>query len=521
MSVKFERKLPLILFVVFLLLTAIGFIFYRSTVSIKSAIDWEKHTQEVLLKLDETQTLTLDISTATNSFVILGNDTYLEPYNRAKPKIQQNLAQLRRSTADNPTQQEELDRLSGVLADFVKEAERKVLLRKSEGYETAIVELPVKKGSDMLNGIRQSIEKLKAEELRTLQEKEQSLDKGLNRTIWILIIGSLAGLVSLGIVNLVVLSEIRRRRSAETALTDVNVGLEKSIAERTAELQHANENLRIAGAEREQLLTNEKKARLEAEIATRLRDEFMATVSHELRTPLNSILGWARLLKGGSLDNEQSAKAMGTIIKNAETQNHLIEDLLDVARIISGNLELNIHPLDPAALLNDAIESIRPAATAKHIAIESDLPASLHDIRIEGDRERLQQVFTNLLTNAVKFSPERAIVTVQAQQRENMLEINFRDTGIGIGREFLPLVFERFRQERSISTKNGGLGLGLAIVRNLVEIHAGKVRAHSAGENMGSTFTVELPFVRLDADAGTASEQLADRIEQVVSDDIR
>ncbi len=494
MSVRFERKLPLILFFVFLLLTAIGFVLYRNSVAIQSAIIREKHTQEILLLLDDTFTQTLDISTATNNFVIVGNDTYLEPYNRAKPKIAQNISTLRRESANNQTQLAELDALESLLADFVQEAERKVLLRKSGGYESAIVELPVKKGSDLSIAIRESIERLKAEEMRDMKERGESLDSSLRWSIWVLIVGSVAGLISLAIVNFVVRKEIGRRRSAEGELSEVNAGLEKRIEERTRELQQANENLRLAGAEREQLLINEKKARKEAEIATRLRDEFMATVSHELRTPLNSILGWARLLKGGSLDGEQSSKAVGTIIKNAETQNHLIEDLLDVARIISGNLELNYEDIDPLDLLNQSVDIIRPSASAKHITLETELPAELHSIRIKGDRERLQQVFTNLLTNAVKFSPERAAVMIKAETLSDELEINVIDNGIGISAEFLPDVFERFRQERSISTKNGGLGLGLAIVRNLIETHGGSVEAFSEGENKGSRFTVRLPF---------------------------
>ncbi|MBC7898966.1 MAG: CHASE3 domain-containing protein, partial [Saprospiraceae bacterium] len=455
MFLKFERKLPIILFFVFLMLTTIGFLFYQNTISIQEAIKWEKSAQEVLSKLDETLTLALVIESSTSNFIVTGNETYLDPYNRAKPKINQNIATLRQLIPENPRQTAEIDRVEQLLGEIVTEAERRIALRKSEGFDIAVLELPKQRGKVPVDGVRDAIDRLKNEELRTLQEREQGLDISLNRTIWILIISSFAGIVFLGLANLVVLFENRKRRVAERALIDANYGLEQKVELRTQELQNVNETLNEVGTERETLLLNEQKARQDAEIANRLRDEFMATVSHELRTPLNSILGWARLMKGGTLDEAQSAKAVTTIIKNSETQNRLIEDLLDVARIISGKSELVIVEVDPVEIISHAIESAKPSADAKNIFIDLKIDGSVEGGSINGDRDRLRQVFSNLLNNAIKFSPQNTEIEVGLDGRDDFAEITVRDSGMGISSEFLPLVFERFRQDKTVSTKNG------------------------------------------------------------------
>ena len=494
MFFKFERKLPIILFFVFLMMTTVGFLFYQNTVSIQESIKWEKESQEVLSALEGTLMLSLEIESSTSNFVILGNETYLDPYNRAKPRINQNIANLRRLKANSPDQLAEIDKVESRVKEVVAEADRKIALRKSEGFPVAVLELPKQEGKRPLAGIRESIDRMKAYEVLTQQQREQGLDRSLKRTIWILIASSFAGIIFLGLANLVVFFENRKRRAAEGALTEVNLGLEQKIEEGTKELRTANETLNEVGIERETLLLNEQKARQEAEIANRLRDEFMATVSHELRTPLNSILGWARLMKGGTLDGDQYAKAVTTIIKNSETQNRLIEDLLDVARIISGKSELEIVDLDPVEIVTHSVETAKPSADAKSIKISLQIGESFNGQAIRGDRDRIRQVFSNLLNNAIKFSPENTRIDVGLNARSEFAEITVRDSGMGISRAFLPMVFERFRQDSSGSTKNGGLGLGLAIVRNLVEMHGGTVKAASEGENKGATFTVTLPF---------------------------
>ena len=241
------------------------------------------------------------------------------------------------------------------------------------------------------------------------------------------------------------------------------------------------------------LLSREQEARQDAEAANRLKDEFLATLSHELRTPLNAIMGWAHLLRTGSLDEATAARAMETIDRNAKAQNQLINDILDVSRIITGKLHLAVQPLDPAAVVEAALDTVRPAAEAKEIKLEASLEPATGTV--SGDPDRLQQVVWNLLSNAIKFTPKGGRVQVKLRRVDSQAVIVVTDSGPGISPEFLPHVFERFRQGDASTTRSHvGLGLGLAIVRHLVELHGGTVEASSAGEGQGATFSVHLPL---------------------------
>jgi PAS domain S-box-containing protein len=235
-----------------------------------------------------------------------------------------------------------------------------------------------------------------------------------------------------------------------------------------------------------------QKARETAEIANRLKDEFLATVSHELRTPLNAVLGWTSLLRSTQMDDSRRTKALETIDRNARLQQKIVEDLLDVSRIVAGQLRLEKEPMPFRPVVESAIESIRPLAAAKSIGLTVELgddPAILI-----GDHARLQQVIWNLLSNAIKFTPEGGAVRVALDVIESRVELAVADTGVGIAPAFLPHVFERFRQEdQRVTRAHGGLGLGLAIVRHLTEMHGGSVAAVSAGEGKGATFIVRLP----------------------------
>lgn len=249
-----------------------------------------------------------------------------------------------------------------------------------------------------------------------------------------------------------------------------------------------------AEAEREQLLAREKTAREEAETANRIKDEFLAVLSHELRSPLNPILGWAKLLQTQKLDEEKTKQALATIERNAKLQTQLIEDLLDVSRILRGKLVLNIAPVSLINTIEAALETVRLAIEAKGIQVERVFTLELDQVM--GDAARLQQVVWNLLTNAVKFTPPNGVVEIRLEQFQNCAQIQVRDTGKGISPEFLPYVFDYFRQEDGTTTRKfGGLGLGLAIVRHITELHGGTVRAESPGENLGATFTVRLPLM--------------------------
>jgi PAS domain S-box-containing protein len=246
--------------------------------------------------------------------------------------------------------------------------------------------------------------------------------------------------------------------------------------------------------ERSRLLSSENVARREAERANRLKDEFLATISHELRNPLNAILGWAHMMRMGKLNEANMERAVETIYRNAKSQTQLVADLLDVSRIISGKLRLDVRTVDLISIVNAAIDSIRPAADAKGIRLQTLLDPAAGPI--SGDADRLQQIVWNLLTNAVKFTPKSGRIQVKVQRVNSHVEIVVTDSGVGISREFLPYVFDRFRQADASTTRiHGGLGLGLSIVRQLVDLHGGSVSVHSEGEGKGATFTITLPFV--------------------------
>ena len=243
----------------------------------------------------------------------------------------------------------------------------------------------------------------------------------------------------------------------------------------------------------QELETRVKERTAELEQLSRLKDEFLATMSHELRTPLNAIFGWVTLLRTRRLDEPTQERALETIERNARAQKRLIEDLLDVSRIVTGKVALEILPVDPRRVVEAALETMQPAAQAKGIKLVPSLDAA-GAASVRGDFARLQQIVCNLLSNAIKFTPSGGQVDVCLAHRNGEAEISVSDSGQGIKPEFLPLVFDRFRQEDgSISRRHGGLGLGLAIVRHLVELHAGSVEAFSDGEGKGSRFVVRLP----------------------------
>ena len=277
---------------------------------------------------------------------------------------------------------------------------------------------------------------------------------------------------------------------------------ERIVSGIAAQAAIALDNIRLveaasrAAEERKVLLENEREARAEAERTSQMKDEFLATLSHELRTPLSAILGWSQVLRRGSRDGADLQRGLTTIERNARAQAQLIEDLLDMSRITSGKVLLDMQTVDPASFIDAAIETVRPAADAKGIHIERHYGATGGPL-VAGDPGRLQQVVWNLLTNAIKFSPREGRVDIEVAQRGEQVAITVRDNGAGIGPEFITHVFERFRQaDASMTRRHGGLGLGLSIVKHLVEQHGGTVRAESAGEGRGASFTVELPLAK-------------------------
>ena len=305
----------------------------------------------------------------------------------------------------------------------------------------------------------------------------------------------------------------------------------RSLEDEIAKRKEAEEQLRAS-------LIHEQIARAEAESANRLKDEFLATVSHELRTPLNAIIGWSHMLRNDGLDEATTSRALETIERNAKSQAQLIEDILDVSRVITGKLRLNVGPVDAASVINAAVDCVQLAADSKGIELVVTLsPAARH---VSGDPGRLQQVVWNLLSNAIKFTPSGGRVTVRLERVDSTVQISVSDTGEGISPDFLPFIFDRFRQADGTSTRrHGGLGLGLAIVRHLIELHGGTVQADSPGAGRGSTFTIRLPLavvekgakihirdtesLRLEKDADVALKPLPslDEVRVLLVDDDR
>ncbi|MHC5769679.1 MAG: PAS domain-containing protein [Nostoc sp.] len=256
--------------------------------------------------------------------------------------------------------------------------------------------------------------------------------------------------------------------------------------------------------ERNRILAQEQAARAEAERANRIKDEFLAVLSHELRSPLNPILGWTKLLQTRKFNETKTAEALATIERNAKLQTQLIDDLLDVAKILRGKLSIEATPVNLASVIESAIDTVSTAAIAKSIALHPVLP---NIGQVSGDSNRLQQIVWNLLSNAIKFTPNGGRVEIRLQPLDNQAEIIVSDTGKGINPEFLPYIFESFRQEDvSVTRKYGGLGLGLAIVRQLVEAHGGTIMADSAGEGLGATFTVQLPLLNVEPEIKQTDE---------------
>jgi len=266
---------------------------------------------------------------------------------------------------------------------------------------------------------------------------------------------------------------------------------------------------RRADVERNALLARESAARTAAEDAARIKDQFLATLSHELRTPMSAVLGWLHLLKSGRLSSAQKAQALETIERNARLQNQLINDLLDVSRIITGRLRLERDHVYPSVVVDAAIEGVRPQADARAIRIRANLPST--PVTVFGDPMRLQQVVSNLLVNAIKFSHDGAAIEVSMRLRDGTIEIEIADEGEGIAADMLPLIFERFRQaDGSITRRHGGMGLGLAIARHILDLHGGTIAARSDGRGRGATFTMTLPaeFERVQSsdDAGNEGD---------------
>jgi signal transduction histidine kinase/CheY-like chemotaxis protein len=391
----------------------------------------------------------------------------LEPYDKATAPLEKCFADLREELKDKPVATRVFEQIVDQSKQWREYAET-VKGKVGQGDEARSL-VTTGRGKDLMDGLRDSVSELVEAETNLRQQQTHTA----RMTATIVLATSMGLCVLVGILS----AYLVRQQLLAVAGT-------------------YSQALKIAQdseLEKTQLLANERALRSAAEHANRMKDEFLSTLSHELRTPLNAILGWAQLLRRGMTEPEEVSQGLETIERNARVQTQLIEDLLDMSRIISGKIRIDIQRVSPSSFIEEAINTIQPAADAKGIRIEKILDPLAGPV--SGDPARLQQVIWNLLSNAVKFTPKGGRVQIVLERVNSHLEIVVADTGQGIEPDFLPYVFDRFRQADASSTrKYGGLGLGLAIVKQLVELHGGTVRVKSSGPGKGSSFVVALPL---------------------------
>jgi signal transduction histidine kinase/ActR/RegA family two-component response regulator len=443
------------------------------------------HAEQVVARVQGVLARCVDAETGLRGFLLTNDQRFLKPFDEAEKALPKELNTIAELTADNSRQQTEVEQLRTQVASHIEllhrllsERTRSRPLKPRAAIEQQLV----------MDRVRATLKRMETEELRLIQERVGDDARAMRRAraLGTLVFASMGGLL-VWVYVLLDRDERRRAASAE-ALREANDTLERRVQERTAAWA-------IANAELTAVVKREQQARVELESAGRLKDEFLMTVSHELRTPLNTIHGWVRMLQAGTVPVEQRARALEVIERNTRAQARLVEDLLDVSRIVSGKLQLKVRRVELRAIVHAVVESMRPAAAAKSIEVETSMGGG--PFVVTGDPDRLQQVVWNFLSNALKFTPARGQVAVMLDVRAGTVRLTVMDSGIGIAREFLPFVFERFRQGDSGTTRaHGGLGLGLAIVRHLVELHGGSVEVDSPGVNQGTTFRMLLPLAR-------------------------
>ena len=410
------------------------------------------HTFAVKDSLDELLATMIDAETGERGFIITGAASYLEPYDRARAATSSRIARLRALTADNREQQADLDRMAaaaelrlGELADAIRQ-------RRESSFATAQAVVATNAGKRTMDGMRTIVARMEAREdalmaVRTVQAAQSFQTARVTRFVT-------TGLALFTVIALFV--------------GTLRYGAERLRAERLAETQA----LRLREAMQQ-------------------KDDFVAVVSHELRNPTNTIAGWARMLEEKTMRPDRSDKAVTAIRRNADALRQLVDDLMDTSQLVSGRMRMTIEDVDVGEVVREAIETVRFSADNKGVGLTDDIEPGLP--LMKGDGGRLKQVVWNLVANAIKFTPKGGAVVIVAQSSNPGIRLDVRDNGIGIDAAFLPHVFERYRQASVSTASQRGLGLGLAIVRHLVELHGGTVTAHSAGLGQGSTFVIELP----------------------------
>jgi len=461
MAQSVENKIKIGVGIVLTALIANAALSYRATRILIANEQWVSHTHQVLTALEVVLSTMKDAETGERGFIITGSNQYLEPYQMATRQIDEELQSLKQLTADSPLQQERIPALQQKIANRLNILKTGVDLRVSGNTEGARTLTKSGGGKQSMDDLRMLINEMADEEKKLLAVRTAESRKSQNDTFLTFVIANLIAGSLLLATAVVVIKAVRARRQAEF--------------------------------ERSELLAAERNSREQAEAANRSKDEFLAILSHELKTPLTAVHGWVQMLKTREVDHQTTQKALEVIDRNLRIQNQLIDDLLNVSKIITGKLQIHRERVNALDVVTATIETVRPSADAKQINIrlesDSDLPA------ISADPARVQQIVWNLLSNAVKFTPKGGSIVVKVTWSPRDLRILVRDSGEGISPEFLPQVFNRFSQADASKTRpHGGLGLGLALVRQLTELHGGSVSAESAGVGKGSAFSVTFPL---------------------------
>ncbi len=479
-------------FALFVMASVAGF---REQRHVAESGNWAKHTFDVV---DQSQIILRTLADAEDghrSYLLTGSERYLEPYDDAIRSLPGEITALERTGVDDPAQQRRLFAIRPLVNADLAELESTIELRRSGNAQEATRRLWLRSRADhgTLQRLRILVRDFQDTERNIVQQRIQAGVVRAHLTRECILLATLLG-AALAIASLVGMNRQSQRRI---------------VAEREfSRIRIAQQEARLKLEERNRAVSALRAAQLSAEEANRSKDEFLALLSHELRSPLNAILGWVTLLRRGALTSEKTGHALETIERNVHLQAQLVDDLLDVSRIASGKLVLDEGAVDLDAVVRVAIENVRPSADAKGVGLHASLSLTSGAV-VLGDEKRLQQVVSNLLTNAVKFTPRRGSIAVKLEAESGEAVLAVTDTGIGIEPEFLPHVFDRFRQaDGTMTRKHGGLGLGLSIVRTLTSLHNGRVEATSEGLGRGSTFRVRLPLRDIEPDVSRAGGEL-------------
>jgi signal transduction histidine kinase/ActR/RegA family two-component response regulator len=450
---------------------AIGLVSYEQMSSLTDSSNRIRRSRDVLQTIDDLNAALTDSETNQRGYLLTQDASYLTQYEAAIAQIRLALAELHRLGDEEPDTQAAITNLAKLVGDKLTELQQSIRATKGGKPQKALAIVLASKNRSLMESFAHDSAVLEGEQRRLLELRRQQEERARFFSKLVL-----ASTIVLSLLLLFAAALISRR------FDERRTQLEDEIAVR-----------RRAEEYRESLLVSERAARSEAERATRLKDDFVATLSHELRTPLNAIVGWASILRRDQR-NETITQGVEVIERNAKAQAQMIEELLDMSRIISGKLHFDLHKTDLVAVIEAAIAAVRPSADARGITLAARIvsPGS-----VNGDFARLQQIVLNLLTNAIKFTPRGGRVEVLLQDTGDNARIAVSDTGQGIKAEFLPFVFDRFRQaDASTTRRHGGLGLGLSIVKSLAEMHGGSVDVESLGEGLGTTFIVHLPLAQ-------------------------